>query len=38
MHSYVADEQKNLSKLSKYAKKLGVFKRVNELMEVLLNG
>lgn len=38
IHAYVADEQKNLGVLSKYAKELGIFKRVNELMEVLLNG
>lgn len=38
IHAYVADDQKNLSNLSKYAKDLGIFKRVTELMEVLLNG
>jgi predicted transcriptional regulator of viral defense system len=38
IHAYVADDKKNLSNLSKYAKKLGLFKKVNELMEVLLNG
>jgi len=38
LHAYVADEQKSLSTLAKYAKELGVFKKVNELMEVLLNG
>ena len=38
IHAYIADEKKNLSNLSKYAKELGLFKKVNELMEVLLNG
>lgn len=38
IHAYVADDKKNLSNLSKYAKELGLFKKVNELMEVLLNG
>jgi predicted transcriptional regulator of viral defense system len=38
VHAYVADDKKNLSNLSKYAKKLGLFKKVNALMEVLLNG
>lgn len=38
IHAYVADDKKNLSKLSKYAKELGLFKKVTELMEVLLNG
>lgn len=38
INAYVADNQKNLNQLSRYAKQLGIFKRVNELMEVLLNG
>jgi predicted transcriptional regulator of viral defense system len=38
IHAYVADDKKDLTNLSKYAKKLGFFKKVNELMEVLLNG
>ena len=38
IHAYVADDKKNLSNLSKYAKELGIFRKVNELMEVLLNG
>ncbi len=38
IHAYVADDNKNLNNLSKYAKKLGVFKSVSALMEVLLNG
>lgn len=38
MNAYVADKDKNLVKLSEYAKKLRVYKKVTELMEVLLNG
>ena len=38
IHAYIADDKKNLSNLSKYAKELGLFKKVNELMEVMLNG
>lgn len=38
IHAYVADEQKNLSKLSQCAKEMGVFKKMNELMGVMLNG
>lgn len=38
IHAYVADDKKSLSNLSKYAKELGLFKKVNELMQVLLNG
>ena len=38
LHAYVNDPQKNLSNLSIYAKKLRVYKKVVELMEVLLNG
>lgn len=38
VHAYIADEKKNLSNLSKYAKELGIYKKVTELMEVLLNG
>ena len=38
IHTYVADEQKSLRNLSKYAREMGLFKRVNELMEVMLNG
>ncbi len=37
VHAYVEDDKKNPGNLSKYAKELGVFRRVNELMEVLLN-
>lgn len=38
MNTYVTDEQKNLANLSKYAKEMGLFKKVNDLMEVMLNG
>jgi hypothetical protein len=38
VNTYAADEKKNLSNLSQYAKKLRVNKKVTELMEVLLNG
>ena len=37
-NAYVNDPQKNLRNLSIYAKKLRVYKKVVELMEVLLNG
>lgn len=38
VNAYVADDNKNLSNLSKYAKEMKVYKKVIELMEVLLNG
>ena len=38
VNAYVADDNKNLSNLSKYAKKMKVYKKVMDLMEVLLNG
>lgn len=38
INAYVADEKKNLVNLSKYAKELRVYKKLMELMEVLLNG
>ena len=38
INAYVADDKKNLSNLSKYAKELRVYKKVTELMEVMLNG
>lgn len=37
LNSYANDTQKNLNNLSAYAKKLRVYKKVTELMEVLLN-
>lgn len=38
LNAYVADDNKNLSNLSKYAKEMKVHKKVTEIMEVLLNG
>lgn len=38
LHSYVADEKKNLGNLSKYAKKMRLYEKVMNVMEVLLNG
>lgn len=38
VNAYVADENRNLLNLSKYAKEMKVYKKVMELMEVLLNG
>ena len=38
VNAYAKDTQKDLSALSHYAKKLRVYKKVIELMEVLLNG
>ena len=38
LNAYANDTKKNLHNLSVYAKKLRVYKKVTELMEVLLNG
>lgn len=38
LNAYANDPKKNLQNLSAYAKKLRVYKKVTELMEVLLNG
>lgn len=38
LNAYAKDEQKNLANLIIYAKKLRVYKKVEEIMEVLLNG
>lgn len=38
LNAYANDTNKNLKNLSAYAKKLRVYKKVTELMEVLLNG
>lgn len=38
IHSYANDKKKNLNNLSAYAKKLHVYKKVTDIMEVLLNG
>ena len=37
-NAYVKDNKKNLNNLSAYSQKLRVYKKVTELMEVLLNG
>ena len=38
INAYVADDKKNLGTLSRYAKEIGIYKRVMDLMEVMLNG
>lgn len=38
VNAYASDNKKNLANLSKYAKQLRVYKKVTEMMEVLLNG
>ena len=38
INAYVADDKKNLGNLSKYAKEMRLYKKVAELMEVMLNG
>lgn len=38
LNAYAKNEKKNLQNLSIYAKKLRVYKKVNELMSVLLDG
>ena len=38
VNAYVADDKKNLSNLSRYAKEMRIYKKVTELMEVMLNG
>lgn len=38
LNAYAKDEKKNLQNLSIYVKKLRVYKKVNELMSVLLDG
>ena len=38
LNAYVADQKKNLANLSKYAKEMGVYKKMMSVMEVLLNG
>lgn len=38
LNAYANDTKKNLKNLSAYAKKMRVYKKVTELMEVLLNG
>ena len=38
INAYAKDNKKNLNNLSAYSQKLRVYKKVTELMEVLLNG
>ena len=38
VNAYAADNRKNLSNLSQYAKKMRVYTKVTDLIEVLLNG
>lgn len=38
INAYVKDDKKNLNNLSAYSQKLRVYKKITELMEVLLNG
>lgn len=38
INAYVSDEKKSLANLSKYAKEMGVYKKMMNVMEVLLNG
>ena len=38
INAYVADDKKKLGNLSMYAKELGLYKRIMDLMEVMLNG
>ena len=38
VNAFVADDKKNLANLSKYAKEMGVYKKMMNVMEVLLNG
>ena len=38
LHAYAADKKKNLNNLSSYAKEMRVYKKLMDVMEVLLNG
>lgn len=38
LNAYAADEERNLGNLSKYAKKMRLYAKVMNVMEVLLNG
>lgn len=38
VNTYVSDSNRNLANLSKYAKEMGIYKRMMNVMEVLLNG
>lgn len=37
IRAYIADDKKNLGNLAKYAKEMSLFKKLNALMEVMLN-
>lgn len=37
IRAYIADDKKNLGNLAKYAKEMRLFKKLNALMEVMLN-
>ena len=38
INAYIADNNKNLANLSAYSKQMRVYKKVSEIMGVLLNG
>ena len=38
VNAYVSDSNRNLANLSKYAKEIGIYKKMMNVMEVLLNG
>lgn len=38
INAYVADDKKNLGTLAKYAKEMGLFNKVNDLIGVMING
>lgn len=38
LNAYAVDNKKNLSNLSEYAKKMRVYNKMVDMMEVLLNG
>ena len=38
LNAYAADKKKNLNNLSNYAKKMRVYKKLMDVMEVLLSG
>ncbi len=38
VNAYASDDKQNLTNLSKYAKEMHLYKKVTELMEVMLNG
>ena len=38
LNAYATDKKKNLNNLSNYAKKMRVYKKLTDVMEVVLNG